>query len=351
MVLQVLLFMLLQKLLVDSIIIYTCLIFLVEYIMKYTENVLNILALKQYKGIGNSWISKNIKGNETVNYIVELLNNKNNITNIQEFLDVKHLVQAELSTIIPYIDGAIAIGDKEFPNFRGNVKESERPVVLFYRGNIDLLHKNNKNIAVIGVLKPDEYTEYFEKKVVDYLINQNYTIVSGLALGCDSIAHIQALKSKGNTIAILPSSLDEILPASNKYLAENIVANNGLLVTEYYTKAKYKELNSRYVERDRLQALFSDGIILSASYAKNDLGNDSGSRHAMNYAKSYSIKRAVLEPVDNNIMYDLNRQILHEDDKVICIKYNEIKETVDKFLNIKNNQPMYKQLDLSSFLS
>lgn len=319
--------------------------------MKYSENVLNILTLKQYKGIGNSWISKNIKGNETVDCIVDLINSKNNITNTQEFLDIKHSVQAELSTIIPYIDGAIAIGDEEFPNFRGNVKESERPVVLFYRGNINLLHKNNKNMAVIGVLKPDEYTENFEKKVVDYLVNQNYTIVSGLALGCDSIAHIKTLKLKGKTIAVLPSSLNEILPASNKYLAENIVANEGLLITEYYTKAKYKELNNRYIERDRLQALFSDGIILSASYAKNDLGNDSGSRHAMNYAKSYSIKRAVLEPVENNIMYDLNRQLLNEDKNVICIKHNDIKNSLDNFINIKNSQPTYKQLDLSSFLS
>lgn len=319
--------------------------------MKYSENVLNILTLKQYKGIGNSWISKNIKGNETVNYIVELLNSKNNITDKQEFLDIKHSVQAELSTIIPYIDGAVAIGDINFPNYYGNVKESERPVVLFYRGNIDLLHNINKNIAVIGVLKPDNYTEKFERKVVNYLVNQGYNIISGLALGCDSIAHSQTLNSNGTTIAILPGPLNEIIPASNKQLANEIISHNGLLLTEYYTSAKHKELNSRYIERDRLQALFSNGIILSASYAKNDLGNDSGSRHAMNYAKSYSIKRAVLEPVENNIMYDLNRQLLNEDKNVICIKHNDIKNSLDNFINIKNNQPMYKQLDLSSFLS
>lgn len=71
----------------------------------------------------------------------------------------------------------------------------------------------------------------------------------------------------------------------------------------------------------------------------------------MNYAKSYSIKRAVLEPVENNIMYDLNRQLLNEDKNIVCIKYNEIKNSLDNFINIKNNQPTYKQLDLSSFLS
>ena len=70
----------------------------------------------------------------------------------------------------------------------------------------------------------------------------------------------------------------------------------------------------------------------------------------MNYAKSYSIKRAVLEPVEN-IMYDLNRQLLNEDKNVICIKHNDIKNSLDNFINIKNSKPTYKQLDLSSFLS
>ncbi len=318
--------------------------------MKYSDNVVNILALKQYKGIGNSWISKNIQGNETVEDIVYMLNSKSNITSAQEFSNIRYRILNELSAISQHIDGAIAIGDKNFPVCRGNVKDSERPVVLFYRGNINLLNHDNKNIAVIGVLKPDIYTENFEKKVVEELVKQNHTIVSGLALGCDSIAHIQTLKSKGKTIAILPSPIHNILPASNKQLAEKIVLNGGLLITEYYTDAKYKELNSRYIERDRLQALYSNGIILSASYAKNELGNDSGSRHAMSYAKSYSIKRAVLEPVEHNNMYDLNRQLIDEDKNIIVIKQSNIVESIQKFENVKSSVT-YKQLDLSSFLS
>lgn len=317
--------------------------------MKYSENVLNILTLKQYRGIGNSWIVNNIKGNETINNIVDLLNNKSTITNINEFNDIKYSIANQLSNIDEYIDGAVALGDEHFPVCRGNVKDSERPVVLFYRGNLNLLNKNNKNITVIGLLQPDDEIEYFENQVVKSLVNQNYTIISGLALGCDSIAHIQTLKSSGKTIAILPSPINNILPASNKQLAEKIVLNGGLILTEYFNDAKYKELNSRYIERDRLQALFSDGIILSASYAKNDLGNDSGSRHAMNYAKSYSIKRAVLEPKENNAMYDLNRQLINEDKNIIIIKQDNIEESINKFNAIKNSIT-YKQLDLSLFL-
>ena len=70
-------------------------------------------------------------------------------------------------------------------------------------------------------------------------------------------------------------------------------------MTEYLNDAKSKmAFTGRYQERDRLQALFSDAIILVSSYAKNDLGNDSGSRLAMEYASQYQIPRAV--------MYDSN---------------------------------------------
>lgn len=85
------------------------------------------------------------------------------------------------------------------------------------------------------------------------------------------------------------------MPAKNKELAEDIVSNGGLLISEYLTASKSKmELNGRYQERDRLQALFSNAIVLSASYAKNDVGNDSGSRLAMGYARDYSICQVVI---------------------------------------------------------
>ena len=154
-------------------------------------------------------------------------------------------------------------------------------------------------------------------------------------MGCDSIAHKQALKSGGKTIAILPSSLKNIIPPSNKELAEEIVAKEGLLISEYFTEPYSKmELFSRYKERDRLQALFSDTIVLTASYAKNNLGNDSGSRLAMEYAADYDIPRAVIynsSTDEGNPKYDLNRQLMNEDKKLIIINKENFK-TVSKQL-------------------
>ena len=318
--------------------------------MKFSNNVINILTAKTYKGIGRAWIVKNLKGNESIKAIISLLNRDakdDSYISLKDFEDKSNLIKEKIQKLERFTDGAVAIGDDEFPTYRGKVKNSEQPIAIFYRGDLSLLNVDNKNIAVIGLLEPDENIEKIEKKVVSELVKNGATIISGLALGCDSIAHKQALYSNGKTVAILPSSLDNILPASNKELANEIVKNDGLLITEYYEDIKSKnELSSRYQERDRLQALFSDSIILSASYAKNNLGKDSGSRLAMAYALNYSIPRAVIynEVADiNNPKYDLNRQVINEDEETTIINQENLFLSIKKILsstpNIKNNKP------------
>lgn len=287
--------------------------------MKYTDNAINILTTQTYKGIGKAWIVQNVSNNEDVETIVQRLNRKlAEPTTIGDFERIKSILQQRIQDIQDYVDGITAIGDTDFPHIKGTVRDSERPIVLYYKGDLSLLHEDKRNIAVIGLLNPDDSTMDEETQVVQHLVKQGYGIVSGLAVGCDSIAHKATLNSQGKTIAILPSSLKNILPTQNKDLAEQIVRSGGLLITEYGRDAlSDMELRGRYQERDRLQALFSDVIILSASYAKNNIGNDSGSRLAMGYAQAYKIPRFVLyqEHRDkNNPKYDLTRQILAEGD-------------------------------------
>jgi DNA processing protein len=308
--------------------------------MKFTDNVLNVIAAKAYRGIGRAWIVKNLKGNESAARLVALLNQgakEGRLISIHEFEERKQSIRSQFEQLERVVDGVVAVGDSNFPLYRGVVKNSEKPVALFYRGDLRLLEKQNKNVTVIGLLNPDEDTEVFEKRVVSSLVSYGVTIVSGLALGCDSVAHEQALLSGGKTVAILPSPITDILPQGNKELAEEIVQKDGLLISEYYEKANSKmELSGRYQERDRLQALFSDCVVLSASYAENDLGNDSGSRHAMNYAQSYSISRAIMYDSKlnaGNLKYDLNRQLIREDNSVIVITRDNVQETLKEILS------------------
>lgn len=307
--------------------------------MRYSENAVNVMAARIYKGVGRAWIVKNLSTLKPENAIVKLLNESpksdGGIT-IEDFNKKKSALRRILAESAGAIDGVVAIGDDDFPPHRGSVKNSERPIFLFYRGDLSLLSANSNNIAVIGLLNPSWEIEVVERKLVSGLVTNGVVIVSGLALGCDSIAHLQTLDSNGKTVAILPSPLNDIMPAKNRGLAEDVVANGGLLVSEYLTASKSKmELSGRYQERDRLQALFSNSIVLSASYAKNDIGNDSGSRLAMGYAKDYSIPRAVIYDQDqhlSNPMFDLNRQIIQEDPNVVVFNERNSASALPKIL-------------------
>lgn len=324
--------------------------------MKYTDNSLNILTAKYYKGIGNAWIVKNLKGHESVSTIVSLLNKtiKGELTTVDEFENLKSDFETKLVTKFEnFCDGFVALGDNNFPQFRGNVKDSEQPVFLYYKGNIELLSIENKNISVIGLLNPVGDIEERERKIVAEFVKNGATIVSGLAFGCDSISHQQALDSNGKTVAILPSPLTNILPTRNKGLAFQIVEEGGLLVTEYGNDFKSQmELSSRYKERDRLQALFCDTIVLAASYAQNSSerkGNenlrgqklDSGARLAMGYAKEYNIPRAVMFDSiidEKNPMFDLNRDLIKEQKDITIITQDNFSETVKRIM--QKNQPV-----------
>lgn len=327
--------------------------------IKYSDNALNIITTKKYKGIGRAWIVKNLKGNETVESIVSLINNKskqNEPIDVDNFEYEKSQVIKQIELLGNSCDGVVALGDNEFPGYRGNVKNSEKPIFLFYKGNLSLLNLENSCITVIGLLNPNEIIESRERKIVSEIVKRDVTVLSGLAFGCDSIAHEQSLEG-GRTIAILPSPLSKIMPAKNKGLANKIVEGGGLLLTEYLDEHKSSmDLSSRYKDRDRLQALFCDTIILAASYAQDsakrwgifDQKLDSGARLAMGFAQEYNIHRAVMydEKTDSeNPMFDLNRQLISEQNDITVLTPKSLQELIDK-IKTKNKNNYHKQKDL-----
>ena len=253
--------------------------------MNYSELSLEILALlecRYIKTIAQFWrdfgeialIEQFVSDNQTVKEKIEYLRN-----------------QFENDDRDSY--GIICAFDDDFPCINKKAKESEKPYLLFYKGDKALLQDLNNNVAVIGVIDPTEEIEQREKAIVGKLIERNLTVVSGLAKGCDEIAHRVCVENGAKTIAVLPSTLNKIYPASNRELAERIVENGGLLLTEYYYEPLSKtDAANRYIERDRLQAMFSKAVIMIASYRSGQ--GDSGSRHAMGNAENYDIPRYVM---------------------------------------------------------
>ena len=300
--------------------------------MNYTENGLNILTVRTFPQKGPAWIHKNLRGNETVETLCRLLD-----IETSDFIDQRDNIELSLNSLADCFDGLVALGDDDFPQPRGSVKPADMPYALFYKGDISLLQRANLNIAIIGVLNPDEKIEITERIVTKAILQTGATVVSGLALGCDTIAHKTTIENQGKTIAILPCPLNNIVPKENAELAKRIVETGGLLISEYYENPKSKnDMISRFVVRDRLQALYSDAVLLVASYAPNNLGNDCGSRHAMEKAKIYGIKRGVIynetKHRDNN-MYDLNRMIISEDKSVIRVDSNNLSDSIHTLTN------------------
>lgn len=150
----------------------------------------------------------------------------------------------------------ISIENSNYPELLRKIKNP--PKQLYLKGNIDLL--NTVGIAIIGSRKCTSYGEKMAKKFSRELSLQGFTIISGMADGVDSFAHIGSLETTGNTIAVLPSGLKNIYPSENIGLYKNILKNNGLVLTEY--KENIKESSKRFLERNRIVSGLAIGTLV-----------------------------------------------------------------------------------------
>ena len=172
---------------------------------------------------------------------------------------------------------AVSFKDPEFPkNLLSTIDESGQPsvpIILYYKGDISITKR--KGVAIIGTREPTsegiQAGLYFGK----ILAEQGYNLVSGHAIGCDAAGHKGALSAEGGvTTAFLAHGLDSVYPEENRQLAQNIIDNGGLLMSEYEIGKGINRYN--IVGRDRLQAALADATIVIQSSEKG------GTMHAAN---------------------------------------------------------------------
>ena len=99
--------------------------------MLISDNVLNVLAACEYRGIGKAWINKNLRGGETVAQIVGLIADKDVSADVVGFERRRIAIKAEIAALGDAIDGVVAIGDADFPVIQQGVKNGDRPIALF----------------------------------------------------------------------------------------------------------------------------------------------------------------------------------------------------------------------------
>ncbi len=177
----------------------------------------------------------------------------------------------------------ITLKDKLFPESLKNI--SEGPKELFFRGNFK---PTEKNFAIVGTRLCSNYGKEIAFSIAKDLSKVGFCIVSGMALGIDTLAHQGALKASGPqgssncpTVAVLGTGLDEksIYPQENLKLAKEILEKGGCLISEY--PALTRGTNFTFPKRNRIIAGLSLGTLVVEAKIK------SGSLITANYAKKY----------------------------------------------------------------
>ncbi|QQG52366.1 MAG: DNA-protecting protein DprA [Candidatus Falkowbacteria bacterium] len=145
---------------------------------------------------------------------------------------------------------------------------SSPPPILFYQGNISLINQRPQ-LAIVGSRKNTLYAEKVLKEFMPELIKSKIIIVSGLALGVDGLAHRQTLINSGLTIAILGSGLKKsnIYPAAHRQLAQEIIANQGLLLSEF--PPDYPAKKENFPRRNRLISGLCEAVLLIEAAEKS----------------------------------------------------------------------------------
>lgn len=161
-------------------------------------------------------------------------------------------------------DNYITILDDNYPKYLKNTIKP--PIVLFYRGNIELLSASKKFLSIVGSRKCTEYGTRICKEIVGDL-NDEYIIVSGLARGIDAVAHKAALDNNIKTIGILGGGFNKFYPKENYDLAEKIIEKGGLILSEY--PLNYDPKQENFCHRNRLIASICDYLLVCEAYSRS----------------------------------------------------------------------------------
>lgn len=160
----------------------------------------------------------------------------------------------------------ISINEETYPQALKEIYDP--PISLYLKGNKKIL--NQKSIGIIGCRDCSEYGKKCAKYFSYNLAKEKINIVSGLAKGVDSYAHIAVvdnLTDCGKPIAIVGNGLDTVYPKENEYLAKKIIEKGGCILSEYPLGTKPEKMN--FPARNRIISGISSGIIVIEAKVKS----------------------------------------------------------------------------------
>lgn len=146
----------------------------------------------------------------------------------------------------------------EDPEYPRRLKEIDQPPpVLYLRGN--LAPEDLWAVAIVGSRRVTAYGRQVAADLAAGLAQQGVTVISGLAAGCDTVAHQAALQAGGRTLAVLGTGVDQIYPPQNRQLAERILTS-GALISDYPLGTQPE--GSNFPPRNRLISGLSQAVVV-----------------------------------------------------------------------------------------
>ena len=218
---------------------------------------------------------------------------------IKNMLDknLRNSVEKHMEFMLKNDIDIISIYDKEYPTILKQIYDP--PISLYCKGDKTILNK--KSIGIVGCREVTEYGKGAAKYFAYYLAKQNINVISGLAKGVDSYAHIGAVcaqaeennpqeelnnpqerennsqvkncphvdnfKNCGKTVAVLGNGLDIVYPKENEYLAKQIIEKGGAILSEYPLGTKPEKMN--FPARNRIISGMSEGILVVEAKEKS----------------------------------------------------------------------------------
>ncbi|MBR9860947.1 DNA-protecting protein DprA [bacterium] len=152
--------------------------------------------------------------------------------------------------------------DKDYPFRLKQIQDC--PILLYKKGNGKV--SSPKTIAIVGTRKITEYGRQFLKQFIQDIEGLNVTVFSGMAYGVDVLAHKECLKRNIPTVAVMAHGLDRVYPSLHLRIAEQMMRENGALITEYLTDTVPDREN--FPKRNRIVAGLVDAVIVIESARK-----------------------------------------------------------------------------------
>ncbi len=242
----------------------------------------------------------------------------------------KHFIQKLSVTFISQ-------NDSLYP--KSLLKLSDPPIGLFIKGNTECLTSLNSSIAIVGSRKMTNYGASVTRLFAGQLAEQGITIISGMALGVDAVAHRAAVEVGGRTIAVLGNGVDLPYPSENRAIYASILEKGGMILSEYPPGTP--PTKGSFPARNHIIAGLSNAVLVT------EASKDSGSLITAEYARNLSKKvMAVPGPITSEA--SKGSLYLLKNEAVLVSSVEDIQKYVQPMYSKKSSQTNQKNMSFTS---